>query len=118
MTSLLVRTKANLVNKVLANLPKRLFVFPSSPDPDGLSLGCFVASWKIVAYRWHNSLALESPSNSIIDSFWLAPIRCHTFESVALMSIEMFGVFLHDWNMLLCGDHLNVVSKGDYDSSL
>lgn len=112
MASFFVRAKANLVGTVSANLPKCPCVFPSSPVQIESSLVGFAGSMKkTVAYRWHDSLALESSSNSIINSFWLAPICSHTFESIALMSVEMFGSFLHDGDKLLCGDHLFVISR-------
>ena len=39
-------------------------------------------------YRWHGSLSLEAPPDSIIDSFWLSPIRVNTFVSIALVTVE------------------------------
>lgn len=33
----------------------------------------------------HSSLALESPSDAVVNAFRLPPIRRHAFESIALM---------------------------------
>ena len=33
-------------------------------------------------YRWHYSLAFKPSSNSIVDSFWFAPVRSHTHEPI------------------------------------
>ena len=40
-------------------------------------------------YRRHSKLTFESPPYSIINSLWFPPVGRHTFERVALMSIEV-----------------------------
>lgn len=60
---------------------------------------------------WHSSLALESPSHSVVDTLGFPPAWVNTFESVALMAVEALSVLLDDWNVLLCGNHLCSVLK-------
>lgn len=39
-------------------------------------------------YRWHNHLALEPSSDSVVNTLWLSPAGIETFVGIALMSVE------------------------------
>jgi hypothetical protein len=44
------------------------------------------------SYLWHGRLALEAPPHAIVYALGLTPAGVNAFESIALMSVEAFGV--------------------------
>ena len=52
--------------------------------------------FRILSYLWHSSLALESPSHSVVDTLGFPPAWVNTFESVALMAVEALSVWIQE----------------------
>jgi hypothetical protein len=46
------------------------------------------------AYLWHSRLTLKSSPHTIINTLWLSPAWINTFESITLVAVEAFGVYI------------------------
>ncbi len=44
-------------------------------------------------YRWHHQVALESPTDSIVDTFRLSPARVDTHEPITLVTGEALRAY-------------------------
>ena len=53
-------------------------------------------TFRILSYLWHSSLALESPSHSVVDTLGFPPAWVNTFESVTLMAVEALSVWIQE----------------------
>jgi len=87
-------------------------------DEEGLVAGGHHISSLLVAAianRWHSSLALEAPTDTVVDALGLTPCGRNTLEEVGLMSVEAFGALLDDRNVFLSGGHLVFVIKVSLD---
>jgi hypothetical protein len=47
----------------------------------------------LVSHLWHSGLALEASSNTIVDTLRFPPAWVDTFEAIALVTVEAFGVY-------------------------
>src|ERR1700761_7248212 len=46
------------------------------------------------AYLWHSRLTLKSSPHTIINTLWLSPAWINTFESITLVAVEAFWVYI------------------------
>lgn len=46
------------------------------------------------SYRGHGNLALETPTDGIVNTLGLAPSRRHTLEAVRLVAVEAVGAYM------------------------
>ena len=94
MPGLLVATIANLHrNGERSSAPRSHRRKPVERSKDERWIGWVGERRAMTTYRRHRDLALEPPSDPIVDTLGLSPVRRHTLVGIALMSIEALGVY-------------------------
>lgn len=90
VAGLLVGSKTNLIvssalvlDIVSPEVHGRFVISPSEHEFEPVMTSCL-----FLTYRWHNHLALEPSSDTIVNTLRLSPAGVETFVCVALMTME------------------------------